>query len=378
MPDLVQLGEDLRKIDRLIMDLVKRRMDVAHLVAQEKQRTGGMMYRPDIEDQRIAQIGEHAQAIGLNPHMARALLYFLIAESCKEQTILLESQAGRARSTEVNAPEAERLKNNLLALTQMVAPGYDARDEHSKFASQTFAAYELDLIRNEIAALPTRGLGLDLGCATGRIALELGASFAQAAGYDLSPHMVEAARANARALGATNVAFAQLDLDAQDLPHADSSASFVVMNLGTASDVSNLPRVLAEIARVLAPGGRFVLTFYNADALLYKMGFLPWVASLEAVVNPYTNCLDVKIGGAPMPVHAQLYSEAQARALMPETLIADNVTSFPQIAAIMPDEVLGDDEVRASIDKLDRELAKGADGSHAGAYLIMRGARVVG
>jgi SAM-dependent methyltransferase len=258
----------------------------------------------------------------------------------------------------------------------MVAPGYDARDGQSKFASQAFAAYELDLIRHEVAALPMRGLGLDLGCATGRIALELGASFAQAAGYDLSPHMVEAARANARALGATNVAFAQLDLDAQDLPHADSSASFVVMNLGTASDVSNLPRVLAEIARVLAPGGRFVLTFYNADALLYKMGFLPWVASLEAVVNPYTNCLDVKIGGAPMPVHAQLYSEAQARALMPAGLCVDNVTSFPQIAAIMPDEVLGDDKVRASIDKLDRELAKGADGSHAGAYLVMRGARV--
>jgi SAM-dependent methyltransferase/chorismate mutase len=373
MPDLVQLGEDLRKIDRLIMDLVKRRMDVAHLVAQEKQRTGGVMYRPDIEDQRIAQIGEHAQRIGLNPHMARALLYFLIAESCKEQTILLESQAGRA-----NAPEAERLKANLLALTQQVAPGYDARDGQSKFASQAFASYELDLIRHESAALSARGLALDLGCATGRIALELAGSFAQAAGYDLSPHMVEAARANARASGATNVAFAQLDLDAQDLPHADSSASFVVMNLGTASDVGNLPRVLAEIARVLAPGGRFLLTFYNADALLYKMGFLPWVASLEAVVNPYTNCLDVKIGGAPMPVHAQLYSEAQARALMPAGLCVDNVTSFPQIAAIMPDEVLGDDKVRVSIDKLDRELAKGADGSHAGAYLVMRGVRGAG
>jgi SAM-dependent methyltransferase len=373
MPDLVQLGEDLRKIDRLIMDLVKRRMDVAHLVAQEKQRTGGVMYRPNIEDQRIAQIGEHAQRIGLNPHMARALLYFLIAESCKEQTILLESQAGAAK-----APEAERLKDNLLALTQMVAPGYDARDGQSKFASQALAAYELDLIRSEAAALSSRGLALDLGCATGRIGLELAASFAQVVGYDVSPHMVEAARANARALGATNIAFAQLDLDVQALPHADCSASFIVMNLGTASDVSNLPKVLAEIARVLAPGGRFLLTFYNADALLYKMGFLPWVASLEAVVNPYTNCLDVKIGGAPMPVHAQLYSEAQARALMPAGLCVDNVTSFPQIAAIMPDEVLGDEKVRASIDRLDRELAKGADGSHAGAYLMVRGARAAG
>jgi hypothetical protein len=61
---------------------------------------------------------------------------------------------------------------------------------------------------------------------------------------------------------------------------------------------------------------------------------------------------------------------------MPEALVVENVTSFPQIAAIMPDEVLGDDKVRASIDRLDRELAKGADGSHAGAYLVVRGARV--
>lgn len=368
MPDLVQLGDDLRKIDRLIMDLVKRRMDVAHLVAQEKQRTGGIMYRPDIEDQRIAAIGDHARAIGLNPHMARAVLYFLIAESCKEQTILIESQAGAAQR-----PESERLKDNLLRLTEQVAGRYDERDAASKFASQLYAAYETELIRHDADAVADRALALDLGCATGRVALELAASFKSVAAYDVSAHMIDAARAKAEQRRVANAKFATLDLDADKLPEADASATFVAMNLGTASDVSNLPHVLGEIARVLNPGGRFFLTFYNADALLYKMGFLPWVASLEAVVNPYTMCLDVKIGDTLAPVHAQLYSEADVRALLPAALVVDHVTSFPQIAAILPDEVLGDAKVRASIDRLDRELAKGADGAHGGAYLIVRG-----
>ena len=367
MPDLVQLGEDLRKIDRLIMDLVKRRMDVAQLVAQEKQRTGGVMYRPQIEDQRIAAIGDHARAIGLNPHMARAVLYFLIAESCKEQTILLESQAGAAQR-----PEAERLKENLLRLTEEVAGRYDERRTGSKFASQLYAAYEAELIARDASAAGDHALALDLGCATGRVALDLAGSFKEVAGYDVSAHMIEAARAKAQARGLTNAAFAALDLDAQALPHADASASFVVMNLGTASDVSNLRHLAGEIARVLKPGGRFFLTFYNADALLYKMGFLPWVASLEAVVNPYTMCLDVKIGDALAPVHAQLYSEAEARALLPASLAVEHVTSFPEIAAILPDEVLADEKVRASIDRLDRELAKGSE-SLGGAYLILRG-----
>lgn len=369
MPDLVQLGEDLRKIDRLIMDLVKRRMDVAHLVAEEKQRTGGVMYRPDIEDQRIAAIGEHARAIGLNPHMARAMLYFLIAESCKEQTILIEQRREVAAR-----PDARRLKDNLLALTRAVASGYDSRPADSKFASQAYAAYEAELIRADAKALGARGLALDLGCATGRVALDLAAMFDAVAGYDLSGDMIACARAKAQAQGAANARFSTLDLDEQPLPEADGAASFVIMNLGTASDVADLPRALREIERVLAPGGRFFLTFYNADALLYKMGFLPWVASLEAVVNPYTNCLDVKIGEAVVPVHAQLYTEGDVRAALPRALAPDAVSSFPQIAAILPDEVLGDAKVRSSIDRLDRELARGADG-HGGAYLIVRGAK---
>ena len=371
MPDLAMLGEDLKKIDRLIMDLIKRRMDVAHLVAQEKQRTGGLMYRPQIEDQRIAAIGEHAAGIGLNPHMARAVLYFLIAESCKEQTILIESQGEGASAR----PDAATLRENLLRLTALVAERYDERDPTRKRASHAAAAFEMELLRADAAAAVDKGRALDLGCATGRVALELSRSFVSVGGYDLSQAMVAVAQAKAEAAGVVNAGFAELNLDTQPLPDLDGSVSFVAMNLGTASDVTDVGHVLGEIARVLKPGGRFFLTFYNSEALLYKMGFLPWVASLEAAVNPYTNCLDVKIGDETMAVHAQLQSEADVRALMPAGLTIDSVMSFPQIAAILPDEVLADDKVRATIDRLDRELARGAEGAHGGAYLIVRGVR---
>ena len=38
MPDLNQLSEDLDPVDRLIMDIIKRRMDIAQLVVSEKIR----------------------------------------------------------------------------------------------------------------------------------------------------------------------------------------------------------------------------------------------------------------------------------------------------------------------------------------------------
>jgi SAM-dependent methyltransferase len=75
----------------------------------------------------------------------------------------------------------------------------------------------------------------------------------RAIGLDMTPEMLELARRNAAAAGATNVEFVEGTIEAIPLPAAsvDVVISNCVINLA-----ADKPAVLREIARVLRPGGR--------------------------------------------------------------------------------------------------------------------------
>ena len=80
-------------------------------------------------------------------------------------------------------------------------------------------------------------------------------------GLDMTPEMVEKAEANRQRLGVTNVEFRQ-GL-AEELPVGDNSVDLVIFN-GLVNLSPQKERVLAEIYRVLRPGGRI----YAADIIL--------------------------------------------------------------------------------------------------------------
>jgi ubiquinone/menaquinone biosynthesis C-methylase UbiE len=106
------------------------------------------------------------------------------------------------------------------------------------------------------ALLPGPGRAtLDLGCGEGRFARALGADGHCVVGVDVSPELVELARAADP--GGTYIVG-----DADALPFEDGAFD-VVVAFNVLSCVSDAGRAIAEAARVLAPGGRLCLSIVH-------------------------------------------------------------------------------------------------------------------
>jgi ubiquinone/menaquinone biosynthesis C-methylase UbiE len=133
---------------------------------------------------------------------------------------------------------------------------------------QRLLEYRLALVRS--LARPRRTeVVLDLGCGHGHHLLALGPEAARGVGIDVSPGMVELARARLRSspCGA-NLAF-EVD-DAEELKGiADESVDLAIC-IGAFEHMLDKRAVLASIYRVLKPGGRFFCLAPHADYVWYR------------------------------------------------------------------------------------------------------------
>jgi SAM-dependent methyltransferase len=124
---------------------------------------------------------------------------------------------------------------------------------------------------------------LDLGSGAGADVLisarRVGAS-GKAIGLDMTDEMLALARANAAQAGVDNVEFVKGYIE--DIPLPDASVDVVISNcvINLAGDK---PKVLAEAARVLRPGGRFAVSDVIADPGMDE--------ATRADMAAYTGCI---------------------------------------------------------------------------------------
>jgi demethylmenaquinone methyltransferase/2-methoxy-6-polyprenyl-1,4-benzoquinol methylase len=117
----------------------------------------------------------------------------------------------------------------------------------------------------DLAAVTPGMRALDVCCGTGDLALALAGRGADVTGLDFSAEML--AVANERNTGPKPVAF--LRGDAQQLPFADSSFEAVTVGYGL-RNLADWRAGLAELSRVLRPGGRLVILDFG------KPDLAPW------------------------------------------------------------------------------------------------------
>jgi ubiquinone/menaquinone biosynthesis C-methylase UbiE len=133
---------------------------------------------------------------------------------------------------------------------------------------QRLLEYRLALVRN-LARLRPADVVLDLGCGNGHHLIALGPEVARGIGIDVSPGMIELARARLRrAPWRTNLTF-EVD-NAEELKGiADQSVDLAIC-IGAFEHMLDKRAVLASTYRVLRFGGRFFRLAPHADYVWYR------------------------------------------------------------------------------------------------------------
>jgi ubiquinone/menaquinone biosynthesis C-methylase UbiE len=128
---------------------------------------------------------------------------------------------------------------------------------------------------------------LDVGCGNGYVLSQYARHGAHVHGVDLTPTAVKLCRQRF-ALAGLEGEFREAD--AQRLPFPDSTFD-CACSMGVLHHVPNTAHAVAEIHRVLKPGGRLIVMFYHRHSALYAVNFrlrrLVTGKSIRQLVNEY-------------------------------------------------------------------------------------------
>ena len=131
----------------------------------------------------------------------------------------------------------------------------------------------------EMAQPNSNDRALDVATGTGNTALTIAPFVSSVIGLDMAVKMLEQAKKRALEEGFTNADF--LEGSAEALPFDDSSFSLVVSRHAP-HHFRDVPVFLSEVARVLVPGGRFVM----ADQVTLLTQNKSWIDEFQRTRDP--------------------------------------------------------------------------------------------
>jgi ubiquinone/menaquinone biosynthesis C-methylase UbiE len=194
----------------------------------------------------------------------------------------------------------------------------------------TVAADYADLLRGALAQSPADRavIGLfaelitasgggevaDLGCGPGRITGHLAALGLDVRGVDLSPGMVAVARREHPGLR-----FDVGSMTALDIPDGRLAGALAWYSL-IHTPTAELPVVLAELARVLRPGGELLVAFQVGDEPVHLQEAYGHAVDLVVHRRP-VETVEALLGGAGLTVYARLLREPEGRERSPQAYL---------------------------------------------------------
>ncbi len=225
----------------------------------------------------------------------------------------------RTETTAANAPTDFRKDPKQAAIDQWTADpcGWaDAEPGTREYIEAMIASYMEygPWYEQELGYAETVGMKvLDVGCGQGVDLARYAKAGADATGIDLTPRHVELARAHLDALG---LDASVVTGDAEHMPFADRSFDRVSSN-GVLHHTPNMKAALAEILRVLRPGGEARILVYNRSSVYY------WL----------TQVLHKGL------IERQLFSERSMAGVLSRNVEASSIDARPLVRVYSPRQV---------------------------------------
>lgn len=138
-------------------------------------------------------------------------------------------------------------------------------DRFARFYDEDYRNYDEDIDAIRHLAAEMDGPVLELGCGTGRVLLPLARAKQEVTGVDISPALLDVARAKLAAV-AKRVTLLEADLRTLDLPRKDFAFAYCVSNtLMHLADPADQLAALTRAAAHLRPGGLLLIDLFHPD-----------------------------------------------------------------------------------------------------------------